>query len=471
MRVLALALLLLTVTSVAQAAARPFIRVDIKPAGPVLVGQQLRVSVTVLAPNFFLSPPQFPLFDIPGAIVTLPDERAANSTETINGETYAGIRRDYLITPQRAGDFVLPPAQITFSYAAEPGRPAAAGAVTLPPQRFVAELPQGVPTAASSLVSEVVVTQTLEGDPKTMKVGDALMRTVEIFAPITQAMMISPPTFAAPDGVRVYPRDPVLTDVLSDHGGFAGGRRVDQATYVFERPGSYVLPAIEIPWIDAQSKQQRIAKTPDIDVAVTQAPVSPADLAPPIAEAPAAASSAHVDWRPPLLWLLGLAVVALSGFWMLSRFGPRVRDWARRRRQAREASEATGFARLSQACRAGDAVSAYRALGVWARRLGAELTEALCVDSSAFGAEVAKLEQYLYAGERMAASWDGRGLLTSAKAVRASRRGIDRRTSRLSPALPTLNPRFSQQPAGRVAVVVTIFIRSACAASLPPVVR
>ena len=277
-----------------------------------------------------------------------------------------------------------------------------------------------------------------------MKVGDALTRTVETFAPNTQAMMIPPPTFAAPEGVRVYPRDPVLTDVISDHNGFSGGRRIDQATYVFEQPGSYVLPAIEVPWIDAQSKQQRIAKTPDIDVAVTQAPASPADLAPPIAEAPAAASSVHNDWRRLVLWLLGLAVVALSGFWMLSRFGPRVRDWARRRRRAREASEATAFARLSQACRASDAVAAYRALGVWARRLGAESIEGLCIESSVFGAEVAKLERHLYADERMAASWDGRGLLTSAKAIRASRRVIDRRTNRLSPALPPLNPHFSR---------------------------
>src|SRR5262249_36486450 len=97
----------------AAAAAQPRARARIAPKGEVLVGEQLRLDVTVLVPNYFLSAPQFPTFDIADAVVTLIDENALNTSETIGGDTFAGIRRSYAITPQRGGDFVLPPAEIT----------------------------------------------------------------------------------------------------------------------------------------------------------------------------------------------------------------------------------------------------------------------------------------------------------------------------------------------------------------------
>jgi hypothetical protein len=440
MKAAALAMLLLAL-GLAQAAAQPFVRVEIKPAQPVLVGQQVRISVTVLAPNFFLSPPQFPMFDIPGAIIVLPHENALNSTEAVNGATYAGITRDYLITPQRAGDFTLPPAQIPFSYAADPGKPGVPAVVTLPPQKFAAALPQGAQTGAStSLVGEVEIKQTIDGDPKNMKVGDALTRTVEIFAPNTQAMMIPPTNFAAPAGVRVYPRDPILTDVTSDRGGFAGGRRVDQATYVFERPGAYALPAVEAPWFNAQSKRQEVAKAPEIDVAVAEAPSLPADLAPP-AEPAVAPSRAPVDWRPLALAIFVLVAATFAMLWAWRRYRPRIRDWIFARRRRREASEAAAFAKLAQACRESDAAAAYRELGVWARRAAFGAIDALCEREPALGKHVILLERRLYAGgPRNVQAWNGRPLLDSAKIVRVSRRSAIDRANRRPPALPALNP-------------------------------
>jgi hypothetical protein len=121
------------VASLASAAAQPRVRVEIDAKEPLLVGQQVRVNVTVLAPNFFLSSPQFPTFDLPGAIVTLLDENALNTTE----------------------------------------------------QTFTARLAEGAQlTAAPALVAKVVVTQTLDGDPGAVKVGDALTPTLETSRPI-----------------------------------------------------------------------------------------------------------------------------------------------------------------------------------------------------------------------------------------------------------------------------------------------
>jgi hypothetical protein len=271
----------------ARAAAEPRVRVEITPARPVLAGQAVRVTVTVLAPNFFLSSPQFPTFDVPGAIVTLLDENALNSSETIDGQTYAGITRSYTITPQQAGVFTLPPVKITFRYAAEPGQTAVDGAVTLPPQTLRARQPEGAqPNAAAALVAKVVITQSLDVDPKMMKVGDALTRSIDIFAASTHAMMIPPSKFEAPPGVRVYIRDATVADVMTDRGVFTGGRRVDRATYVFEQTGSYTLPAIDVDWVDAASGKPQVARAPEIAVSVAPALAvgSQPDMAPPAPE-------------------------------------------------------------------------------------------------------------------------------------------------------------------------------------------
>jgi BatD DUF11 like domain len=436
--------LLLIAMSLAHAAAAPRVRVEVETKEPILVGQQVRVNVTVLAPNFFLSPPQFPAFDIPGAIVTLLDENALNGTETIDGETYAGIRRTYAITPERAGDFTLPPAQIAFSYAAEPGRPGVAGSVTLPPQTFTARLADGMrATQSPALVAKVVVTQTLDGDPKEMKVGDALTRTVETFAANTQAMMIPPPTFDAPRGVRVYRRDPVLANVTSDRDDFAGGRRIDRVTYVFEEPGSYALPAIEVGWFNAKTGKQEISRAPEIDVSVIPAPAPRTDMAPP-APPPqdelARNSKARAAWQRALAWSLGLLIAALAALWALRRFWPRIHAWAQARRQAYQASEAHAFARLKRACSVGDPAAAYRELGNLAKCQGFKTVQALCEDEPALGWEIKKLERLLYGGTQAPAAWNGRALLDAAAGVRASRRAADRNVKGRRAVLPELNP-------------------------------
>ena len=430
--------LLLMVMSLAPAAAQPRVRVEIDAKDPILVGQQVRVNVTVLAPNFFLSSPQFPTFDIAGAVVTLLDENALNTTEMIDGETYAGIRRSYAITPRRAGTFTLPPVPIRFRYAAEPGKPGVDGAVTLPSQMFTARLAEGAQaTGAPALVAKVVVTQTLDVDPTTMKVGDALTRTVETFAPNTQAMMIPPPTFQAPAGVRLYARDPVLAEVTTDRGGVTGGRRVDQVTYVFEESGAYTLPAIDIGWFNADSGKPQVSTAPAINVSVAPAPASSSDMAPPVPPSDVAAESAiHAPWQRAFLWSLAFIAVALAGLWGLRRIGPRLRAWRQARRQAWQASEGASFARLKRACLGSDAAATYHALEIWARCAGFRTTQALYEREPVLGCEVSKLERHLYGGT--AVTWSGPALFEAASTVRTSR--LAAQSDRRPAALPALNP-------------------------------
>ncbi|MGO4841058.1 hypothetical protein AB4144_53275, partial [Rhizobiaceae sp. 2RAB30] len=131
----------------------------------------------------------------------------------------------------------MPTAAITFTYAAVPGKPTQ-GSVTLPQLKFtVTGAPGGTTGGPVAAAAKITVTQTLDRDPADLKAGDALVRTVTVVADGMQAMMIPVPAFEAPDGVRVYPHDPVLSDRTDTGQGAIGGKRVDRVTYGFEKPG------------------------------------------------------------------------------------------------------------------------------------------------------------------------------------------------------------------------------------------
>lgn len=397
----------------AHAASGPQVRVEIETSPPIRVGQQVRVGVTVLAPNFFLSAPQFPDLDVPGGLVRLLDERAINTTESIDGEPYAGIRKTYAITPQQPGVLALPPTTIAFQYAAVPGQPGTDGSVTLPATRLTVE---GTPGATAGTpatpVAKVVLTQSLDRDLVGLAVGGTLTRTIDAFAANAEPMMIPPSRFDAPPGVRVYAHDPVLSDTV-DANGTNGGHRVDSATYLFERAGTYTLPAIEIAWTDPATGAREISRAPAISVAVAPA-----------------------SWRDRIglrggFALAGIAALAIASALLARRDGPALRRRLANRRRAREASETARFARLAHACDANDPVAARRALREW-RGSGADL------DDASLRAEIASLDRFLFGPAPPSAGWRGRSLREACeRARRAHARASD---DPWVAALPALNP-------------------------------
>jgi BatD DUF11 like domain len=435
--------LLLLITASLPAAAQPKARVVLETNGSVYVGQQVRVDVTVLVPNYFLSAPQFPTFDIPGTIVTLLDENATNSTETIDGQTYAGVHRSYAVMPQRPGTFVLPPARITFQYAAEPGTPGVPGSVALPPKPFIARSPPGAQgNTGPTLITKVTIRQTLDEARSVLKVHDALTRKVETFASNTQAMLIPPPTFDAPLGVRVYRRDPVLSDTTTDRDGFTGGKRVDEAIYEFEQPGTYTLPAIKIGWYDRDTGTQQVATAPAVSVSVIAAAVSPMGIAPPPDDAGGDAgvlSVAYARWRR-WIWVPASFVAGLVILWGLRRRLRRFGDWLQARRRVWRASEAAAFGRLKRACLGGDPAMIYSAVTDWARVRGFPSIPALCAQAPALRCEVTKLEQHLFGRDRYAITYNGSGLLAAARRARAPRRTTFNEIRGVRAVLPPLNP-------------------------------
>ncbi|QRM54180.1 BatD family protein [Sinorhizobium sp. BG8] len=349
--------------AVAGHAADPFARVALQTTGKLYVGQQILIDVDVLVPNYFLEPPQFPPFDLPGTVVTLQDGRALNLNETAEGTDYSGIRRTYAITPLAAGDYTLPPAEIVFGYAAVPGQ-TTKGRVTLPPFRFTIGAAPGAASGGSGVVSaKVTLTQDLDHDPATLRAGDTLVRTTNIRAEGLRAMMIPEPEFAAPAGVRIYRQDPVLSEEKDQNGEAIAGLRKNVASYLFSEPGTYVLPAVDISWFDPATATTQHETAPAVTVTVAAAPAIQTGLAPP----PSGERSTPVSWvgiavAAAAVLGAGLAIggSALGLTWLETRWEDR--------RARRESSEAAFFRKVEIACRDGSEVELAQALDAWSRK-------------------------------------------------------------------------------------------------------
>lgn len=442
----------------AVAAPAPMARVDVAAPQPIRVGQQVSVDVTVLAPNFFMAAPAFPTLEVPGAIVTLPDARALNGTQTIDGVTYATISKTYAFVAGQDGDYDLPQATIALTYAGNDGA-AQQATVTLPSTRIrvgAGGVPKvsssGAPDGAALLpVAQLTVTQTLspaiEQDVVQLKVGDTLVRTVSTFAPGTQAMLIQPPKSIAPRGVRVFAADPKLSDGVSPNSASstAGGLRIDTFSYVFERKGTYSLPAITLDWTDPATGHASHSDAPPIRVVVT-AGAAAGDLAPGkgVISVPQDAESIGVV----LAGVAGLGVLGLV-VWRTLPLWRRLRHRYRERRSSAQASAKTLHTEVVLACRSNDAVAAYRSAQHWSREIkGSGIAEwANTTGDTALIDAVSALESCLFARlsrsasatAAVAAGWNGMPLANAfEKCADATPTSTARASD--SSALAPLNP-------------------------------
>lgn len=363
LHIIALLLLWLFAIVTPSFAADPIARATLQSKGKLYVGQQVLIDVSVLVPNYFLQPPQFPIFDLPGTTVSLQDGQALNINDTIDGTAYAGIQRTYIVVPQEDGDFTLPPAEITFGYAAVPGQ-TTQGKASLPPFKFTVEAgPGGTGDSPGVVAAKVTLTQDISPDPKTLKAGDTLVRTITVRAEGLRAMMIPAPEFAVPEGVRVYGQDPVLTEETDARGLPLAGVRKDVEQYLFSDVGQYDLPAIEVSWFDPASAKTESVSAPAVHVAVAAAPTADTGLAPPEPK----------PEDPPFNWFLtgllgGSAVATGLIIWSLSRVLSRLQNIWEKNRSDRRQSEAAYFRHVELACHDGKAGEIEKALDNWSRK-------------------------------------------------------------------------------------------------------
>ncbi|SEB16622.1 BatD family protein [Paraburkholderia sartisoli] len=275
----AIVVLLATGSARADTAPRLLARAHLEPAGPVVAGTQVKLVVDLLTTTWFTEAPAWPLFTVPGAIVSLPDEQAANLHEVINGVSWFGVSRAYRIAPQTAKTFDIPPVIIDVFPGGMSGMSGATGAskLTTPPLKLVATVPAGAEGMRVFFPTpKLTATQKIEPSLARVKVGDAITRTITQTAAGTESMLIPPVDFEPVAGLKQYPKPQATKNVVQDRVGLVAGERTDTMTYVVNRSGRYTLAPVTIEWWNTTTRKKESIVLPAVSfsaVAVKEKPL------------------------------------------------------------------------------------------------------------------------------------------------------------------------------------------------------
>lgn len=404
-------------------AAEPFTRISINAGGTIVPGQQIRLTVDVFAPGFFTSPPDLPLFDIPNALVTLPEERAQNLVETVDGVQYSGIRRRYAIVPEKPGAFSVPPIKIDFTYTAD-GKPLKASVSTSSTTFEVA-------TANNSgrlfSARDVEITQSFDRDPATLGSGDVLVRTIVVTAKDTQAMLIPPVDIGAPSGVKQYLKPPRLEDEISVGRGETESRRTETVSYTTAAEGEFILPPIRYPWVDLETSTETTADLPAVTLSVAAA-AARGGITP---ELQSVQPSPFEQRRVVMGWVL-LALATLAAAWWARGLPGIALERLVYLRGEIETSRWYRLRILRRTILTAPPEMVYSALHDWSAQEGFRTLGGRISDYPDLAKEVEALERMLYSG--------GHDTFDRRRTARALVLGSGRQTPRNVSVLPELNP-------------------------------
>jgi hypothetical protein len=426
---IAMLVLILPLAARAQQSAtpEPIVRATIDPPR-VMVGQPTTLRVEVLAPNYMTSPPELPSFQLRNAVTR--QLQSVNTNEQENGIQYAGVRFEFAIYPLEAGTYAVPEQKLTIKYAAEP--PATREAVVSLPRIAFESF---IPDAAAGLhpflaANNLSIEQAIQRSSVQRKAGDAVTRVITVKAEGTPAMLLPPTAFPAIDGLAVYPAQPSLQDKTDGRSDVMSASRVDSATYMLEKPGDYLLPAIDVRWWNPADGRIETAHLDAVALQVAGNPATQGADAVSVGGARRSLESSFdfvADYW--LFVLMAVAVLALLGW-----FAPRLaRTIALRRLQHREAwlqSESYFFNRLRHEARRGDARATYFALLDWLQRfeptapLHSVASLKAAARDPALDRQISSIERELFAPNHNGAAWSPHQLL---REVTAGRRRLRRK--------------------------------------------
>lgn len=246
-----------------------FLEVEATPDTPYVQSQilyTLRLFRRVQLTQASLNEPEM----IDAIIEKLAEDKNYNTQ--VNGVEYVVTERKYAIFPQKSGITTIGPIVLTaevvsnsrprlnsfFNRQITKTRQVTSKAITLNIQSAPA-----IFKGKHWIPSEhVKLAEKWSGDVSTMKVGEPLTRTLIIHAKgTTVAQMPELYNGKEIDQLKIYPDQPVLKEKKQADGIIAF--REEKIAYIPSKSGRYILPAIEVPWFNTQTKTMEIARIPE----------------------------------------------------------------------------------------------------------------------------------------------------------------------------------------------------------------
>ena len=197
--------------------------------------------------------------------------KQTESYELVDGKRYLVITREYLIQPQKSGAYTIAgPAfqgRVQQNY-----RQLEVSALGDDQQVEIKPIPSDYKGAwlPSELVS---LDEEWQPNDNTVEVGTPITRTITLTAlGVTKEQLpeISMPTI---DGIRSYP------DKKENNNAVRDGRVVSQQTASYallpQKPGTYTLPEIKLPWFNTKMNRISLATLPKRTITVTPSTTAP----------------------------------------------------------------------------------------------------------------------------------------------------------------------------------------------------
>jgi hypothetical protein len=418
-----LLLVLFLFTTLHVAAQSPVVRAHFEPSQNIMVGQPVKLIVSVFVPNYFTGSPDFPEFEMENAVVVMPQDRPENSNTQIGDVKYFGITQTYVIYPQQAGDFHLPSIKLSVPYAKTPPK-TTLGQVVVPTLSFHADIPAAARGLSYFLpTTQLTIAEKWSPSLKKVQAGDTIERTVTITANKMQAMLIPPLQLAAPDGIRIYSSEPVVRDQKTPRGDFVYGQRIETTKYHVEKPGAYTLPAIKLQWWNLNTHHLAMASLPPTSFQVVANPGLVAELPPPQRneQTTQATKKKMIHWRRiaslSLRGILCMAIIYFIYLMVRSMWYRAIALW-----KNRQQSEAAYFHRLIHSAKKNDAPLSYAYLLQWLAHVYPDESFSNVVARHAHSdlqMQISELTDSLYA-QAASEQWTGRFLVKQLREFRGT---------------------------------------------------
>jgi len=370
-----------------------------------------------------------------------------------NNRSWRVTERRYALFPQQSGHIDIDPVQLdggalaggglSFFQNARPIR-VRSNALSLD----VSSIPAGWVATDWLPASQVRIEESWPASTAQYKVGEPITRTLTLRADGLSSSQLPEFSHDLPDHLKAYPDKPVLKDNKLPDG--VHGMRREKIAIMPMRPGTYILPEIDVPWWNVNSGQMELAKLPartfKVAGAAVPAPATPLARSQ-LQRETKAASKPMVKvvkqagwWKPvaivsTLAWLLTLLLIATMA------------SQRKNQRPGEDGGRASGSENLKaarreviQACKQRDAKACERALVrfadiLWADNAGG-LTAFRTYGDDQLSSQIKLLEQHLYAATEQ--SWRGEELLRAFE--QADFNAAGRKANPKATGLPGLYP-------------------------------
>ncbi len=249
-----------------QAQGRLQINSAVSPTGQLVPGQKTLLTLEIATDRWFGGGTRIAIPEVPGLVILQTEQFASNASENRNGQSWVIQRWNLDIYPQRAGEFSIPPIELSLTVNAGASENVE-GKLNSPPTAFSVVIPPALQQAQDWVASpRFTVSQQFDRSLEDLQPGDAFERTIEFEADDVMAMMLPEVAVQKIPGMGVYPSPPVLQN--SNNRGQSLAKRSQSISYIVEAQGQYKLPAMEFFWWDTTGGSLQLLSLPETSITV-----------------------------------------------------------------------------------------------------------------------------------------------------------------------------------------------------------